>query len=208
MPTAAALATLPPGRFRVQVRQAIARLNAEESATGGNSLADILFQTGLQTYQQAVMYELATAGIDPGYVRISNPAVVADIRQHAERVAMQVGTTWEHDLLEFLDSKDGGATPEEIAQWSVERDAWKVPQLALTEVAHGAGAAQREFIAQSQASGTATFGGSLRCDLCRGIASGNPYDINDSLVGDIPHPNCHDRWGLHTTKIASPWRGE
>ena len=194
----------------LQAAQEIAA--AEDDAADAHTLAGILYQSWVSTYEQSLAAEAKNAGFSSGVVKLTDPDVLGTIRLHAEETSTKIFQTFEKDLLRFVHAlpadTDPADVPRLIAEWNLQRDMWKVAQIAITETAKAAGQAQKDFIARSGAKGKAWFGNSLQCPICQRVAANNPYDLSDPTVGDVPHPHCLDYWDIEYDSIDEPWKGD
>ena len=183
----------------------------EGAAADADSLAGVIYHAWVSTYEATLAAEATSAGAPAGIVRLADPEVLGRIQTQAEATAQGIFQTFARDVVRFVDRLPADTSPAEvprlIAAWNLRRDVYKVTQIAITETAKAAGAAQKDFIARSGASGTANFGYSLQCPICQGTAAGNPYDLDDPTVGTIPHPQCLDSWRIHYDSIEEAWRG-
>lgn len=76
----------------------------------------------------------------------------------------------------------------ELSESSAER-------IAVTETQKAANWAATEMAKESGLDLEAWFvGDSTDEPICLDLMAGNPYPLNGSEVGDIPHPNCQHRW--------------
>ncbi len=194
------------------VQAAQAALAGEADATVSHTLAGIIYHGWVSTFEATLLSEAANAGFSGGVVKLTDPQILAALQEQSAATASGIMKTFEKDLLSFVHAlpadTDPSVVPSLVARWNLQRDIWKIPQIAITETAKARGAAQKEFVKRSGAKGTATFGGSLQCPVCQGIAAGNPYDLGDFGVFEIPHPHCLDSWTVHYQSIGRPWQGD
>jgi hypothetical protein len=201
-------------RVATALAAATALLAAGQDLAGDpTTLAGILRTVWTRTYEAVIRAELEAAGQDvPATLIISNSDVVAAIEQHATETAQAIQDTLRREAQAAFDTIPLDTAPDVaqrlLVRWLVTRSIHKTAQVAITETATAAGAAQRDFIKRSGAKGSASFGYSLQCKLCQAIAQGNPYDLDDDTVGEIPHPSCLDYWRISYTSIATPWHGQ
>ena len=183
------------------------------SQAEGETLQDILRTLNEDAYTLALREEVAAAGGDAALVNLTNQAVVGALRKDAERSAASIVRTFEKDLLRFADAAaKNGATeadmPELVAEWALRRSMHRDALIAITESARAAGQAQRDFVNHTGARGTATFGNSLSCPICSTIGAGNPYHLDDPIVGTIPHVGCLDSWDITYERAGEAWTGD
>jgi hypothetical protein len=177
------------------------------------TLVGILLRLDTQAFVLSLQACVRAAGGDASLVALSNPAVIADLQAEADKWAAKIIDTFGKDLLRFVaEAEAQGATEAElpglIAQWNLQRSAWKDAQIAITESARSAGLAQRQFIDRSYATGKAYFGNSLQCDICQDVAAECPLPLDDERVGDIMHPNELDWWTIEYDPVEEPWTGQ
>ena len=99
----------------------------------------------------------------------------------------EAGISWQ----DTLDKFKAKLKDKELIDYQIER-------VVRSELANASNYAAKQAAITSGVELEAYLIVSRPCDNCAEIATRNPYELNDPIVGGIIHPNCKCAWGYKT----------
>ena len=182
----------------------------QKTAEDVAALADVLFQEGRRTAEEALLQEAHAIGCGILQVRLGEGELLSWVRERADWAAQTICDTYNRDLafaIEAVIAQYPKANRWVIAyhlrDWEAGRQSWKADQIATTEAFVTANEAKMEFYGMNAITEPkAWFGYSLICEQCQAIAAQNPYKLRDAQAIGLPHVGCLDQWHIEPGEMV------
>jgi len=180
-----------------------------------------IYQMMVAEVSAQISEELAVIGCSKAKsVNLTNPTILANLRETARRDAVSIVDTYNRDLayaIQAIRTETATANRsvfiKRVGEWAQAREGWKNDQISQMAIVGAKNYAVKEFVRQNRITAKAYVGGPrpAKEEHCQALIDGEPYDANQ-LPAELPlHINCPHYWDIREAEgvdCEGVWTGE
>lgn len=179
-----------------------------------------IYKALVDEYSAQIGEELAVIGCSRS-VNLTNPVILANLKQQAHDGAVSIVDTYNRDLayaVQAIRTETATANRsvflKRLDEWAAARDKWKSDQIALYSTVSARSQSVKEFVRRNKVVARAFVSGPRPAaePECQALIDGEPYDANN-LPAEFPlHNWCDHGWELRDVEVPMDceevWTGE
>lgn len=179
-----------------------------------------IYQMMVGEVEAQIEEELAVIGCSRS-ADLTNPVILNNIRQTAQRDALSIVETYNRDLayaIRAIRTETATANRsvfvKRVGDWAEAREGWKNDQIANMAIMGAQNYAVKEFVRRNKVTAQAFVSGPRPAaeEECQALIDGEPYDANN-LPAEFPlHQGCVHGWELRNVEVPMDceevWAGE
>lgn len=179
-----------------------------------------IYQMMVAEVEAQIGEELAVIGCSRS-ADLTNPVILNNLRQTAQRDALSIVETFNRDLAYAIrairtetETANRSVFIKRVGDWAAAREGWKNDQIASMAVSGAKNYAVKEFVRRNRVEAKAFVSGPRPAaeEECQTLIDGEPYDAN-RLPAEFPlHQGCVHGWELRDVEVPMSceevWAGE